>query len=147
MRGKEKRTPANVALVIDRSGSMQGDKIRQAREAAIEAVGRLNGNDIISIVAYDDTVDVLVPATKASDIAVIKNGIRKIKADGSTALFAGVSKCAAEVCKFLARDRVNRIILLSDGMANVGPDSPGALGDLGASLAKEGISVTSPYTR
>jgi Ca-activated chloride channel family protein len=121
---------------------MQGDKIKQAREAAIEAVGRLNGNDIISIIAYDDTVDVLVPATKASDITAIKNGIREIKAYGSTALFAGVSKGAAEVRKFLSRDRVNRVILLSDGLANVGPDSPRALGNLGASLAKEGISVT-----
>ena len=142
MSGRSKRTPANIALVIDRSGSMQGEKIRQAKEAARMAVNRLNGDDIVSIVAYDDTVTVLVPATKASDRGAILAGIERIKADGSTALFAGVSKGAEEVRKFLARDRVNRIILLSDGLANVGPDTPGALGDLGASLFKEGISVT-----
>jgi Ca-activated chloride channel family protein len=142
MSGKEKRTPANIAIVIDRSGSMQGDKIKQAREAAREAVNRLNGNDIVSIVTYDDSVNVVVPATKASDRSAIIAGIDRIKAGGSTALFAGVSKGANEVRKFLARDRVNRIILLSDGLANVGPDTPGALGDLGASLSKEGISVT-----
>lgn len=140
--GKEKRTPANIAIVIDRSGSMQGDKIKQAREAARAAVNRLNGNDIVSIVAYDDTVSVVVPATKASDRAAINAGIDKIQADGSTALFAGISKGAEEVRKFISRDRVNRIILLSDGLANVGPNSPGALGNLGASLSKEGISVT-----
>jgi len=140
--GKSKRTPANIALVIDRSGSMQGDKIKQAKEAARMAVNRLNGDDIVSIVAYDDTVTVLVPATKASDRGAILAGIERIQANGSTALFAGVSKGAEEVRKFLARDRVNRVILLSDGLANVGPDTPGALGDLGASLFKEGISVT-----
>ena len=142
MSGKAKRTPANIAIVIDRSGSMQGDKIKQARNAALAAVSRLNANDIVSIIAYDDTVSVLVPATKASDRATINAGIKKIKADGSTALFAGVSKGAEEVRKFLSRDRVNRVILLSDGLANVGPNTPGALGDLGASLAKDGISVT-----
>ena len=139
---KARRTPANIAIVIDRSGSMQGDKIKQAKEAARMAVGRLDGNDIVSIVAYDDTVSVLVPATKASDRESILAGIDRIEAGGSTALFAGVSKGAEEVRKFLTHDRVNRVILLSDGLANVGPDTPGALGDLGASLVKEGISVT-----
>jgi Ca-activated chloride channel family protein len=142
MNGEAKRTPANIAIVIDRSGSMQGDKIKQAKEAARMAVNRLNANDIVSIIAYDDTVTVLVPATKASDRSAILAGIDRIEAGGSTALFAGVSKGAQEVRKFLARDRVNRVILLSDGLANVGPDTPGALGDLGSSLVKEGISVT-----
>jgi Ca-activated chloride channel homolog len=142
MEGQAKRTPANIALVIDRSGSMQGDKIKQAKEAARIAVNRLNGDDIVSVIAYDDTVSVLVPATKASDRSAILAGIDRIESGGSTALFAGVSKGAEEVRKFLARDRVNRIILLSDGLANVGPDTPGALGELGASLVKEGISVT-----
>ena len=142
MKAETKRTPANIAIVIDRSGSMQGDKIKQAKEAARMAVNRLNANDIVSIIAYDDTVTVLVPATKASDRSAILAGIDRIEAGGSTALFAGVSKGAQEVRKFLARDRVNRVILLSDGLANVGPDTPGALADLGSSLVKEGISVT-----
>ena len=142
MEKQARRTPANIAIVIDRSGSMQGEKIKQAKQAARMAVRRLDGNDIVSIVAYDDTVSVLVPATKASDRESILAGIDRIEAKGSTALFAGVSKGAAEVRKFLSRDRVNRVILLSDGLANVGPDTPGALGDLGASLVKEGISVT-----
>ncbi len=141
MEKQARRTPANIAIVIDRSGSMQGEKIKQAKQAARMAVRRLDGNDIVSIVAYDDTVSVLVPATKASDRESILAGINRIEAKGSTALFAGVSKGAAEVRKFLSRDRVNRVILLSDGLANVGPDTPGALGDLGASLVKEGISV------
>jgi Ca-activated chloride channel homolog len=61
------RAPVNVSIVLDKSGSMQGQKIVQAREAAKMAIGRLNANDIVSVVLYDSTVKVLVPATKVSD--------------------------------------------------------------------------------
>lgn len=138
----ERRTPVNIAIVIDKSGSMTGEKIRKAKEAAIMAIDRLGPNDIISVVAYDHTVEVLVPATKASEKQAIKRAVERLEVGGNTALFAGVSKGAAEVRKFLDRQRVNRIILLSDGLANVGPSSPAELGDMGASLIKEGISVT-----
>jgi len=56
------RTPVNVAFVIDRSGSMSGPRIAQAREAAIMAVNRLDQNDIASVVIFDDKVDVLIPS-------------------------------------------------------------------------------------
>ena len=138
----DKRTPVNVVIVLDKSGSMSGKKIAQAREAAIAAIDRLGPNDIVSVVTYDSTVHVLVPATKLTDREAVRRRIRQVEAGGSTALFAGVSKGAREIRKFLSRNRVNRIILLSDGLANVGPSSPGELADLGASLIKEGISVT-----
>ena len=136
------RPAVNLAIVIDKSGSMAGSKMDRAREAAVQAVTRLAPNDIVSVIAYDTTVRVVVPATKASDREVLIAGIRTIRAEGDTALFAGVAKAAGEVRKFLDRGRVNRIILLSDGLANVGPSSPAELGGLGASLRREGISVT-----
>lgn len=136
------RTPANVAIVLDRSGSMDGQKIAQAREAAMIAVGMLDERDIVSIVTYSDTVSVLVPATRVNDKGELYRKIESIFAGGSTALFAGVSKGADEVSKFFDRNKVNRVILLSDGLANVGPDSPMALGNLGESLKRAGISVT-----
>lgn len=138
----KQRPAVNVALAIDNSGSMSGKKIDQARQAAIAAVGRLRDDDIISIVLYNSTVSVLVPATKASDRQAIIQQIETIQVQGSTALFAGVSKAAAEVRKFLSEQSVNRVILLSDGQANVGPSSPTELQSLGASLAKSGISVS-----
>lgn len=136
------RPPVNVALVIDKSGSMQGVKIERARDAAIQAIAQLAPQDIVSIVTYDTTVTVLAPATRASDKAALFDAVRRIRPGGDTALFAGVTKGAAEVRKFLERGRVNRVILLSDGLANVGPSSPADLGGLGASLMREGISVT-----
>lgn len=139
---KADRTPANIAIVLDRSGSMNGEKLIRAKEAATLAVELLDENDILSIIGYDTTVEILVPATKVSDKQSIKRAIANLRADGSTALFAGVSKGAAEVRKFLDNERVNRVILLSDGQANRGPSSPSALGKLGSSLGKEGMSVT-----
>lgn len=136
------RTPANVVIVLDKSGSMRGDKLLNAKEAAKMAVNLLSENDILSIVSYDSTVNVLVPATKVSDKRSIRRAIDRMNANGKTALFAGVSKGAAEIRKFLDKDRVNRIILMSDGQANIGPSSPTELGDLGASLSKDGITVT-----
>ncbi|MDP6114756.1 MAG: VWA domain-containing protein [Planctomycetota bacterium] len=139
---KKDRTPANIAMVIDKSGSMTGSKIEKCKEAARLAIDMLDPNDIVSVVAYDSTVSVLVPATKISDRSAVIDGINRLAPGGQTALFAGVSKGAAEVRKFLDKNHINRIVLLSDGLANEGPSSPSDLGSLGASLAKEGISVT-----
>jgi Ca-activated chloride channel family protein len=136
-----RRPVVNVCLAIDRSGSMQGEKIASARQGAIAALRRLGPADIVSVVAYDDVVQVLVPATRASERGFIEHGIRELQPGGSTALFAGVVKCAGELRKFADRNRVNRIVLLSDGVANVGPSSAAELGALGAQLMEEGISV------
>ncbi len=141
MASKE-RPSVNVALVIDKSGSMSGEKIARAKEAAMMAVKRLGSQDIISVIAYDSGVRVLVPATKAGDKQFVIRGIQRISAGGNTALFAGVSKGADELRKFLDKKRANRLILLSDGLANVGPSSPGELAHLGNSLGREGISIT-----
>ncbi|MEL6110135.1 MAG: VWA domain-containing protein [Planctomycetota bacterium] len=136
------RPPVNTAIVIDKSGSMGGQKIVQAQNAAIEAVRMLRDDDIVSVILYADSAEVLVPATKATDRESIIAKIRSVQAQGSTALFAGVSKGASEVRKFIDSESVNRVILLSDGQANVGPKSPRELERLGASLVKEGISVS-----
>lgn len=138
------RPAVNLALVLDRSGSMGGDRIAKAREAAIAAVRRLDERDYVSVVVFDDRIDVLAGAQTASEAnkAAIVEKLRTVEARGSTAIFGGVSAGAAELRKNLARKLVNRIVLLSDGEANVGPSSPEELGLLGASLVKEGVSVS-----
>lgn len=137
------RPPVNIALVIDRSGSMAGDKIVKAREAALEAVRRLAADDIVALVVYDTQVQTLVPAQRVGDGRRLEQAIRGIEVAGNTALHGGVTRGAAEVRRHMAGGRyVNRVILLSDGLANVGPNSPEELGRLGASLVREGISVT-----
>lgn len=140
---RDLRPPVNLALVIDRSGSMNGEKIARAREAALELVRRLAPDDIISVIVYDSQVQKLIPAQRVDQARGIEAAIRGIEAGGQTALYGGVTLGAAEVRQHIEDGRyVNRVILLSDGLANVGPSSPEELGRLGQALMKEGISVT-----
>ena len=137
-----KRAPVNVAIVIDKSGSMAGDKIKHAKEAAKQALDRLGPGDMVSVIAFSDKVEVIAPASSLSEREAVKSAIDRITANGSTALFAGVSKGSEELRKNKQANQVNRIVLLSDGIANVGPSSPQDLGRLGTALSKEGITVT-----
>ncbi len=140
---RDARPLVNLALVIDRSGSMAGDKIAKAREAALEAVRRLAPDDIVALVVYDTRVQTLVPAQRVGDGRRLELAICGIEVAGNTALYGGVTRGAEEVRRHMESGRyVNRVILLSDGLANVGPSSPDELGRLGASLVREGISVT-----
>ncbi len=136
------RPPVNVALVLDRSGSMSGNKIVQAREALAQALRRLTPRDIVSVVIFDHEVETLLPAQPARYTEEIEARIHGIQPRGMTAIFGAVSQGAAEIRKNMEGAYIHRIILLSDGIANVGPSSPGDLGRLGAALMKEGISVT-----
>ena len=139
---RDERPPVNLCLVLDRSGSMSGDKIARAKEAAIEAVRRLSARDLVSLVVYDHEVETLVPAQSAANIEWIESRIRSITSRGNTALYGGLSQGAAEVRKNTGGRYISRLILMSDGLANQGPSSPDDLGRLGASLLKEGISVS-----
>jgi Ca-activated chloride channel family protein len=136
------RPAVNLAIVLDRSGSMAGRKLEKAKQAAIEALRHLGPQDIFSVVVYDHRVETIVPAQSAARVEWIEGRIRRIQSGGNTALFGGVSQGAAEVRKHLNTGYVHRIILLSDGLANVGPRTPEDLGRLGAALIKEDISVT-----
>lgn len=139
----ETRPPVNLSLVIDRSGSMNGDKIEKAKAAAIEAVRRLGPDDVFSLVAYNNGVETLVSARRVGNRTGLEEAIRSIRASGGTALYGGVTQGAAELRTFTEDRRyVHRLILLSDGLANVGPRSPDDLARLGGSLLREGISVT-----
>lgn len=136
------RPPMNISLVIDRSGSMQGPRIEAARKAAMAAVDRLGPRDVVSVVSYDDRVEVEVPATRASNPSAIKEKISRLTPRGSTAIWAGMQAGASEIRKFKSREYVNRIILLSDGLANQGPSRPEDFARLGRDLAGEGITVS-----
>jgi len=139
---KSMRPAVNLAIVLDRSGSMAGRKLERAKDAAIEALRHLGPMDMFSVVVYDHNVSTVVSAQHATNIEWIERRIRQIRSGGNTALFGGVSQGAEEVRKNFDGNYVHRIILLSDGIANIGPSSPEDLGRLGAALIKEDISVT-----
>ena len=139
----EPRPRINAAIVIDRSGSMQGPRIAAAKEGARVALERLSPDDTIAIVAFNHNVDVLSPAAPLRNSKErLKRAIDRLTADGTTALYDGVQEGGRQVEEFLSDTNVNRVVLLSDGLANVGPSSPEELADLGRKLASRGISVS-----
>ncbi len=137
------RMPLNLAVVLDRSGSMSGAKLEQAKQAAAMLVDQLDHNDVFSLVVYDTEVDVIFPAallgSRSNDI---KRRIRQIETGGSTALYGGVDCGGSQLEEFLSKNRINRVMLLSDGIANVGPSSNREISGLGTRLARRGMSVT-----
>lgn len=140
---RSKRPPINVALVLDRSGSMSGDRIAHAKKGAEVALERLSKDDIVALVSYNHGVEVDVPAGKiGSKRDDIERAIRNLMASGTTALYAGVKEGGAQVEHYRSDMQVNRVVLLSDGLANVGPSSPADLAELGRALASKGISVS-----
>lgn len=140
--GEGRRIPANVVLVIDKSGSMQGERIDQAKEAALMAVERLGERDVLGVVTYSDDASVLSPARPMRGADAIRQDIRRLRADGRTALYAGVAQGIRELKPHVDPYAVNRIILLSDGLANVGPSTPKELEALGVEAARENMTVT-----
>lgn len=140
---KPRRQPLNLAVVLDHSGSMTGRKLEQAKQAAQMLVDQLDRDDIFSLVIYDTEVEVVIPAQPVRDHrADFKRRIERVQPAGSTALFAGVETGGRQLAEFFDRERVNRVILLSDGLANVGPKSNREIAQLGRKLADDGMSVS-----
>ncbi len=136
------RTPGNIALVIDRSGSMKGAKIEKAREAARMAINRLDPSDHASVVIFDHQIEALVPARRVKHPEYFHSAIDHIRARGRTAIFAAVEEAVRQIKRYKTPHRFNRIILISDGLANVGPREPHYFQELGEKLGNKGISVS-----
>ncbi|NMG20484.1 vWA domain-containing protein [Brasilonema bromeliae] len=136
------RRNLNLSLVIDRSGSMAGGPLHHALKAAESVVDQLEPNDILSVVVYDDEVDSVVPPQPVTDKAALKNSIRKVRAGGITNLSGGWLKGCEHVKTQLDPQKINRVLLLTDGHANMGIQDPKILTATSGQKAEEGITTT-----
>lgn len=141
---KEKldRKALNVSLVIDRSGSMAGQKMEYTKKAAQHLIERLQMDDRISLVCYDSEVDVLSPPVSGSQKDVLKEALKKALPRGMTNLSAGWLTGLSQVLKNHSEENLHRVLLLTDGLANEGVTLTSALVEIGRNYLRKGIRTT-----
>lgn len=135
--------PLNLALVIDKSGSMQGDnKMIRVKESLQMMIGKLNKDDIVSIITFDTEARTLVSATRVGNGIELKNAIASIQPGGGTNLNSGLMLGYEQAEKNYKKDATNRVILLTDGIANVGETDPKKIAVASSEFNAQGIDLS-----
>jgi Mg-chelatase subunit ChlD len=135
--------PTNLALVIDRSGSMAAsDKINLVKAALQTLISNLRPHDIVSIIAFDSTAEVLIPATPIGKGVEHRRAVENIRTNGSTNLSEGLEMGYREVIKNFKPEFTNRVIVLTDGVANAGVTDPNKIADNSGTFTERGIDLS-----
>jgi len=136
------RRNLNLSLVIDRSGSMAGAPLYHAVKAAESVVEQLQSEDLLSVVVYDDNIDTIVAPQAVTDKTAIKGSLGSIRAGGMTNLSGGWLKGCEYVKAQRNPQKINRVLLLTDGHANMGINDPKVLTRTAEQKAEEGVTTT-----
>ena len=139
------RAPLDLAFVIDRSGSMEGDRLDHAKSAARGIVAQLGARDHVALIQYDDSAQVVVAslAMDSAGKATLDHAITSLATGGSTNLESGLELGLREVQRAYAPGEASRVILLSDGRANAGIVDPKQIAETARDAANHGVRVTS----
>ncbi|MCC7070841.1 MAG: VWA domain-containing protein [Deltaproteobacteria bacterium] len=136
------RTPMSLTLVIDRSGSMEGRKMDDAKRAALEALAALAPGDRVSVVSFDDgAIDhgsATIGERSGAELAALRAAIGELFARSGTDMIAGLDVGGSAATRIYDQGRVNRLLLLSDGRPNVEP----GLRERASALAARGVLTT-----
>ena len=136
--------PVNLALVLDRSGSMSGGKLELARQAAERALALLKSDDRFAVVVYDDRVDVVTQSSNATTSArgQAADRLRGVEPRGSTDLCSGWLTGCEQVGRELDHESIGRCLLLTDGLANHGITDRSELTRHAAELRARGVATS-----
>lgn len=131
--------PLNVCLVLDRSTSMQGEKMDVVKSAAVQVLRNLRPQDILSVVTFSDRAEVVIPASYYQERSRLEAKIQMIQPSGATEIYQGLEAGVKEVMRSLDSKRVNHIVLLTDG--HTYGDEQQCLA-LASKIAEHGIGIS-----
>ena len=136
------RPDLNLSLVLDRSGSMEGEKMVRAREAAMFCVDQMLPTDRLSVVTFDDRIEVLFPSEPVTNKQSMKDLISRVTARGSTALHEAWVRGGLTVSERMLDQGINRVVLITDGLANVGITNTDEIVTQAMGLFQHGVSTS-----
>jgi Ca-activated chloride channel homolog len=141
--GITKRPKLNLSLVLDRSGSMDGEKMVRAREATAYCIDQLLPSDRLSVIIFDNIIEVLIPSQLAENKAQLKGLLKEVYARNSTALHEAWVRGGMQVSEHLTDGAVNRVVLITDGLANEGLTNVDLIVSQVKGLADRNVSTSS----
>jgi Ca-activated chloride channel family protein len=137
-----RRLPLNLCLVIDRSGSMEGEPLEYVKRACGHVVDLLDQNDVLSVVTFEERVDIVMPARRVLNKGLIKEHINRIQAGNTTNIFDGLTAGASQVASVRSEGFVNRVVVLTDGEPTAGVKDYSSIVGCAAEQRSRGVSVT-----
>ncbi len=142
--GRDQAKPANLVFVVDTSGSMaREDRLPLVRKSLGMVLDQLSEQDRVSVVSYGTEANLLIEAEPAENKQQILDTLENLQTGGSTNLLGGVELGYEVAQRQFITNGVNRVILNSDGVANVGPSEADELVEQAQTLRRQGVSFTS----
>jgi Ca-activated chloride channel family protein len=138
-----RRAPLNLSVVVDRSGSMAGSKIMAVRAALSRLIDQLGPTDRLSIVLFDDRVDVLLPSTLVTDREKVRALLEGVVERGATDMAAGLRAGYEQVAAHAGAAGVSdRVMILTDAQTNTGDTATSTFVELAGRYGAQGIGLT-----